>query len=250
MYACKLCALPAVLVRLLICLDNVSLYVSSYVRACTAANYPYLLPCLCVYLHIVLCPFPMCTCMCMCMCACMCMCMCMCPCPFSVVPFTPPCPIPLVCANMKASPSSPAPPLLPSPPPPTPTSACRACVCLYIALPAVPICLLMCLLGVSSYVCTCTPANYPLPAVFVCLLTCLLLWVLICFLMCVCMYACRLCALPAVRVRLLICRVNVSLCVLICVYMYVRLQTMHIACRSYVCVPHTNMLYRYGFNLH
>ena len=110
MYACKLCALPAVLVRLLICLDNVSLYVSSYVRACTAANYPYLLPCLCVYLHIVLCPFPMCMCTCMCMCACMCMCMCMCPCPFSVAPFTPPCPIPLVCANLKASPSSPAPP--------------------------------------------------------------------------------------------------------------------------------------------
>ena len=103
-------------------------------------------------------------------------------------------------------------------------------------------CRLLCVFDASSYACTCTPANYPLPAVFVCLLTCLLLWVLICFLMCVCMYACKLCALPAVLVRLLICRVNVSLCVLICVYMYVRLKL----CTSpavLTCVYHTRICY-------
>ena len=198
MYACKLCALPAVLVRLLICLDNVSLYVSSYVRACTAANYPYLLPCLCVYLHIVLCPFPMCMCTCMCMCACMCMCMCMCPCPFSVAPFTPPCPIPLVCANLKASPSSPCPPpSLPSPPHP---DLRLPCLCLLV------------------YRIACRPYMSPNVSAW-------------CVLICVYMYscklstACRLCLSPDMSSSM-----GPYMLPHVCVH--VRLQTMRIACRA------------------
>ena len=114
-------------------------------------------------------------------------------------------------------------------------SACmHECVRLHhayarIDLASVSVYVLMC-------VSTCVRAD-----VFVCLGVCPQVHIRL-DVVCVCMYACRLCALPAVLVRLLICRVNVSLCVLICVYMYVRLKL----CTSpavLTCVYHTRICY-------